>query len=295
VPSTTRKNQEVNIQEGFSSGSKGDNGKSRGRRSAVIRLEEAIESEEAKANGPYLNKLKELHSTTIGKTLDPAAMKDIGVKFKNLNDEFKLSVKQPAIKVLKADNDDKPKKKYNKQPKVEFAPEEIPAHSYVPSIPIPPAATLFKNQLEDENLQQVDVMEDFADNENDVLFQTEVDDSKEFELMEIKQILARPTAAQLELSNWKKTLVLNPRVSLQLVENIEKETNTEIASGDLDCLTMEYISRAYQEMILTMIPDLLNVSRHKGNSTTTIDVGDLVMYCRANKSMSPQIKTWLLD
>jgi hypothetical protein len=129
------------------------------------------------------------------------------------------------------------------------------------------ASDIAARMQSDENLRDIVESTDntkLGEEEHDVLVAAEVDGEAEAEAMLSKHGVVAMTAAERELARWPNTHVLAPELVSSIVRRVASRLAPRVEFKDRreEEHQVEYLARGYQELLCTMLPDLLGLAKH---------------------------------
>eukprot|EP00516_Mucochytrium_quahogii_P009772 CAMPEP_0203768926 /NCGR_PEP_ID=MMETSP0099_2-20121227/1887_1 /ASSEMBLY_ACC=CAM_ASM_000209 /TAXON_ID=96639 /ORGANISM=" , Strain NY0313808BC1" /LENGTH=397 /DNA_ID=CAMNT_0050665727 /DNA_START=354 /DNA_END=1547 /DNA_ORIENTATION=- len=111
------------------------------------------------------------------------------------------------------------------------------------------------------------------ENENDVLFDTGVDDWAENQRLVSQGKTTEMGPAERELAHWPNTHVLDPKLIRSILQEVSKGYTPIVrlpAQGlEPEKIQVEYLARAFQEFLATVVPELVNMARHRRTTLKT--------------------------
>mmetsp|Transcript_2199 Transcript_2199/g.4181 ORF Transcript_2199/g.4181 Transcript_2199/m.4181 type:complete len:258 (+) Transcript_2199:206-979(+) len=177
----------------------------------------------------------------------------------------------------------------------------------------------------DEDLNEIEEScTTIDDKEDDVLFTAKVNEEEEISKMMVPTTVINMTPAERELADWRATHVLSAERAKFAVKAAGLQTvpRMQPLGVDKENVIAEYLSRGFQELLSTMVPDLIDIARHRvrqdsgsygPNSATnekatfgrsdssnesqpkTIEVKpeDLDLYCGVTRTLAPKLDAML--
>ena len=129
------------------------------------------------------------------------------------------------------------------------------------------------------------------------------------------------TAAERELARWPNTHVLAPELVSSIVRRVASRFAPRVEFKDRreEEHQVEYLARGYQELLCTMLPDLLGLAKHAGECTalkrgvedaqphstepapaskarrTNVTPADLDAYCSVARLLTPVVDVMITE